>query len=61
MLVRFLQDYQGQHTGPHFFLAGEEAELDDYASSHLIADGRAVEVKAAPKVQTRRKTKDTGK
>ena len=41
MKVRFLQDYQGQHTGPHFYQAGQVADLDDSVASRLIADKRA--------------------
>jgi hypothetical protein len=44
MKVRFLQDYQGQHTGPHFYLAGQVADVDDSAAARLIADNRAVAV-----------------
>ena len=44
MEVRFLQDYQGQHTGPHFYQAGQVVELKDSAALALIRDGRAEEV-----------------
>ena len=41
MKVRFLQDYQGQHTGPHFYRAGQVVELDDATASRLVTDKRA--------------------
>lgn len=49
MQVCFLQDYQGQWTGPHFYKAGEVYDLDDVTAHLLISDGRAVEV--VPPVQ----------
>jgi hypothetical protein len=45
MQVRFTQDYQGQWTGPHFYLCGQEYDLDNVTAHLLIDDGRAVEVK----------------
>jgi len=45
MKVRFLQDYQGQYTGPHFYVAGQVVDLDESTASRLIADNRAVAVK----------------
>jgi hypothetical protein len=44
MRLRFLQDYQGQWTGPHFYRAGEVYDLDDATARLLVGDGRAVEV-----------------
>ena len=49
MQLRFLQDYQGQWTGPHFYRCGEAYDLDDATARLLVGDGRAVEV--APPVQ----------
>ena len=42
--VRFLQDYQGQYSGPHFYRAGQVVEVDASTAALLIADGRAVGV-----------------
>lgn len=57
MQVRFLQDYQGQLTGPHFYRAGMEYDLDNQTARLLVGDGRAVEVAppAQPKPARRRK------
>ena len=49
MRLRFLQDYQGQWTGPHFYRCGEVYDLDDATARLLVGDGRAVEV--VPPVQ----------
>ena len=49
MRLRFTQDYQGQWTGPHFYRAGMEYDLDDVTARLLVGDGRAVEV--VPPVQ----------
>lgn len=44
MQVRFTQDYQGQWTGPHFYLAGVVYDLDSTTAHLLIDDGRAVAI-----------------
>jgi len=41
MRVRFLQDYQGKLTGPHFYRVGEVYELDQATAETLVAEGRA--------------------
>lgn len=47
MKVRFLMDYQGQYSGPHFYQVGQVVELLDSTAALLIADGRAVEIEIA--------------
>jgi len=49
-------DYQGQYSGPHFYLAGMTVEVVESAALRLIADGRAVEVKL-PKPKAKPKSK----
>lgn len=38
--VKFLQDYQGVHAGPHFYQQEQEAELELAAAIALKAEGR---------------------
>jgi hypothetical protein len=52
MKVRFLTDYQGQHTGPHFYLAGQVADVVESAALRLIADHRAELVEDAADYET---------
>ena len=42
MKIKFLQDYQGQWTGVHFYREGQVVDLDDAVAEALIGDGRAV-------------------
>lgn len=48
MRVRFLQDYQGKLTGPHFCRTGEVWDLDDRAAEALVLEGRAEPATAQP-------------
>lgn len=43
-MIRFLVDYQGNHSGPHFFRAGQLSNglLSDAQEAALVAEGRAV-------------------
>lgn len=44
MKIKFLQDYQGQWTGVHFYRKDQAVDLDDAVAEALIGDGRAVEI-----------------
>lgn len=52
MKVRFLTDYQGQYTGPHFYLAGHVADVVESAALRLIADKRAESVEDVADYET---------
>ena len=58
MLVRFLRDYQGKATGPHFYRQGQEAELPDATAQTVLNEGAAVVVEqeeAQPEKRGKRK------
>lgn len=44
-MIQFLMDYQGEHTGPHFFRNGQKVDfLTPGEEQALILAGRAIEV-----------------
>lgn len=48
MRVRFLQDYQGKLTGPHFYRVGEVRDLEDGVAQALVLERRAEPVTERP-------------
>ncbi len=59
MRVRFTHDYQGKGTGPHFYKAGDEAEVEAADAQWLIdrQHAEAVEVEVAPEPEEVEKPK----
>lgn len=58
MLVRFVRDYQGKATGPHFYRAGETADLSDITAQVVMDEGAAVEAAVAVEAAEEPRTED---